>query len=215
MCEISHTYDGEKEIDFIKRSKANLSQQTKVKSHLSEILTEESLPSSDSGDNFDISKERPPSEDTTDHSGSEEVGDSQSLSRRARDAAEHPVYLTPDYSSIRDPLGQDTEEEEEDEREEEGDEEEDDDQVYEEDEDWQHEADSLKAMFETEFTKLRDRQRWCRAFYDHLQGLDGKTLSERNANQHTMQVFPILDSIDPRSDTLAQRKRIKDLGRVG
>ena len=118
--------------------------------------------------------------------------------------AEHPVYLTPDYSSIRDPLGQDTEEEEdeEDDSEEEGDEEEDDDQVYEEDEDWEHEAGSLKVMFKTEFTELRGCQRWCQAFYDHLQGLEGKTLSEQNANQCTRQVFTILHSIDPRSDTL-------------
>ena len=150
--EISHTYDREKEIYFIKGSKANPSQQTKVKSHLLEILTEESLPSLDSGDDFDISKERPPSEDTTDHSGSEEVGHSQSLSCRARDAAEHPVFLTPDHSSVRDPLVQETEEEEEDEQdeedysEEEGDEEEDDDHVNEEDEDWEHEADGLPKM---------------------------------------------------------------------
>ena len=39
------------------------------------------------------------------------------------------------------------------------------------DDNWEHEADSVKAIFETELTALKGRQRWCRASYDHMQGL--------------------------------------------
>ena len=61
---------------------------------------------------------------------------------------------------------------------------------------------TVKAIFETELTALKGHQRWCRAFYDHMQGLDGKTLSEQNANRRARQLFTILHSIDPNSDML-------------
>ena len=61
---------------------------------------------------------------------------------------------------------------------------------------------TVKAIFETEVTALKGHQRWCRAFYDHMQGLDGKTLNEQNANRRARQLFTILHSNDPNSDTL-------------
>ena len=58
--------------------------------------------------------------------------------------------------------------------------------------------------------ELKERQhteepaKWFLAFFEYLQSLDGKVLSEKNAKQHTRQVMILFDAADPSSDSLEQ-----------